>query len=181
MSYRPNHFRVVIAVLFFAAAAGTSRAQIIIHTATDLQGVSSNMAARYVLDADIDLGGIADFTPIGMSGSGSANADPIPFTGALDGAGHTITGLAQVSANRSAGLFGLIGSGASIMNLRLQNARLTWNYSGGTAAAGNPIPGMMGILAGRNYGTIENVTVNGTIVSTAAGSACGGIVGVNIG
>lgn len=181
MSCRPNYFSVVIAGLFCAATVETCSAQTVIHTAADLQGVSSNMAAQYVLDTDIDLGGIANFTPIGMPGGGS-DADPIPFTGALDGAGHTITGLTQVSANRSAGLFGLIGSGASITNLRLRNARLTWNYAGGAAAAGNPIPGMMGILAGENDGgTIDSVTVDGTIASTSAGSACGGLVGVNVG
>jgi hypothetical protein len=41
---------------------------------------------------------------------------------------------------------------------------------------------MIGILAGENrQGTIDNVTVNGAIVSTSSGSASGGFVGVNLG
>ncbi len=180
MSRRPGYLSIVVAGLFWAAAVETCSAQTVIHTAADLQGVSANMAAQYFLDADIDLSGIANFVPIGMPNG--ANAVPIPFTGSLDGAGHTITGLTQTSANRSAGLFGLIGNGAAIRNLRLQNAKLTWTYGGGTAAQGNPIPGMMGILAGENDGgTIDNAGVYGSIVSSATGSACGGVVGVNTG
>ena len=140
------------------------------------------MTASYVLGADIDLSGVANFIPIGASGSGSANAGPTPFTGTFDGAGHTITGLTQVSASNSAGLFGLIGSGGSVMNLRLENAQITSNYAGGSAANGNPSPGMIGILAGENaHGSIANVTVSGTIADNSPGSACGGLVGVNMG
>ena len=129
-------------VALLCAAVEASHAQIVIHSASDLQGVRNNMAANYVLDADVDLSSVVNFIPIGVSASA---ADPMPFTGMLNGARHTINGLTQGSAIRSAGLFALIGSGASITNLRLQNARLTWNYSAGTAAAGSPIPGMLGI------------------------------------
>jgi len=135
------------------------------------------MAASYVLDADVDLSSVVNFVPIGVS-----TGDPIPFTGTFDGAGHTITALTQVSSGKYAGLFGLIDAGGSIKNLRVQNALITSNYGGGSAATGNPIPGMIGILASENrQGTIDNVIVNGTIVNTSPGSPCGGFVGVNLG
>jgi hypothetical protein len=161
------------------AAAEASYAQIVIHSASDLQGVSNNMAANYVLDADVDLSSVVNFTPIGVS---ATPADPIPFTGTLDGGGHTITGLTQVSSDRYVGLLGLIGAGGSIKNLRVQNAAITSNYGGGSAATGSPIPGMIGILAGVNsQGSIANVIATGTIVDNSPGSAGGGFVGVNIG
>jgi hypothetical protein len=166
-------------VASLCATVEASYAQIVIHSAADLQDVSNNLAANYILDADIDLSSVVNFTPIGVSASA---ADPLPFTGTLDGRGHTITALTQVSSGRYAGLIGLIGAGGSIKNLRIQNAAITSNYGGGSAAMGNPIPGMTGILAGENrQGTIDNVSINGAIVSTSSGSACGGIVGVNLG
>jgi len=178
MTCRLTRLAITIVVLL-CAAAEASYAQIVIHSASDLQGVSNNMAANYVLDADLDLSSVVNFIPIGVSASA---ADPIPFTGMLDGADHTITGLTQVSSGRYAGLLGLIGAGGSIKNLRIQNAAITSNYGGGSAAMGSPIPGMIGILAGENrQGTIDNVTVNGAIISTSSGSACGGFVGVNLG
>ena len=103
-------------------AVEASYAQIVIHSATDLQGVSNNMATNYVLDADVDLSSAVNFIPIGLSPSAT---DPIPFTGTLDGAGHTITGLNQVSSGSYAGLLGLIGAGGSIKNLRVQNATIS--------------------------------------------------------
>ena len=178
MGCRLTRLAIVIVALL-CAAVEASYAQIVIHSGSDLQGVSNNMAANYVLDADVDLSSVVNFIPIGVSASA---ADPIPFTGTLDGAGHTITGLTQVSSGRYAGLLGVIGAGGSIKNLRVQNAAITSNYGGGSAAMGSPIPGMIGILAGENrQGTIDNVTVTATIVNTSSGSACGGLVGVNIG
>ena len=91
------------------------------------------MAANYVLDADVDLSSVVNFVPIGVSASA---ADPIPFTGTLDGAGHAITGLTQVSSGRYVGLFGLLGVGGSIKNLRVQNAAITSSYGGGSADNG---------------------------------------------
>jgi hypothetical protein len=172
--------RLALAIVaLLGASVEASYAQIVIHSASDLQGVSNNMAANYVLDADVDLSSVVDFIPLGVSATA---ADPIPFTGTLDGAGHAITGLTQVSSGRYVGLFGLIGAGGSIKNLRVRSAAITSNYGGGSAAKGSPIPGMIGILAGENdHGSIDSVTVNGTIISTAPGSACGGVVGVNIG
>jgi hypothetical protein len=178
MTCRVTRFALAIATLLCAAVEASS-AQIVIHSAADLRGVSNNMAAYYVLDADVDLSSVANFAPIGVPNSA---ADPLPFTGTLDGAGHTITGLTQVSSGRYAGLLGVIGAGGSIKNLRVQNAAITSNYGGGAAAMGSPIPGMIGILAGENrQGTIDNVTINGAIVTTSAGSASGGLVGVNLG
>ena len=167
-----------LAAALLCGARAAASAQMVIHTAADLQGVSSNMGASYVLDSDIDVSVITNFSPIGLS----ATATPVPFTGTLDGAGHTISGFTETSTGPYAGLFAMIGSGGSVKNLHLQNALIRSDYGGGSAASGNPIPGMIGILAGENaLGTIDSVTVNGAIVTTSPGSACGVLVGVNLG
>jgi hypothetical protein len=166
-----------LAAALLCGGSAEARAQVVIHGAADLQSVSSDMGASYVLDSDIDVSGIT-ISPIGLS----ANAAPAAFTGTFDGAGHTIVGFTQSSTSQYAGLFAMIGKGGSVKNLHFQNALITSNYSGGSAASGNPIPGAIGILAGENaQGTIDNVTVDGAIVTTSSGTACGVIVGVNLG
>ena len=57
-------------------------------TITDAAGfndIRSNLAGDYVLGADIDLSSYTNWDPIGTSAA--------PFTGTLDFAGYSITGL----------------------------------------------------------------------------------------
>ena len=78
--------------------AGTESNPYKIKNATDLQNMAAFVqygngyeSAYYKQTADIDLGGISNFTPIGVSpASGDVPPDGIPFTGVYDGNGYKI-------------------------------------------------------------------------------------------
>jgi len=81
------------------------------------------------------------------------------FNGVFDGGGHAISEL-------DASLFNTIPAGSEVRNLRLVFVEI---YGGGA-------------LAVENHGTVENVSVSGTVSNDDAGVAgVGGIVGINYG
>ena len=106
------------------------------------------------------------FVPIGSSAT--------PFTGSLsgDGDGQTINGLViNNSTAANVGLFGDLGSGASVSAFGLTNANVT-----GTASGAN-----VGALAGTNNGgSISSFYATGTVAGGSSASA-GGLVGNNAG
>ena len=151
-----------------------------------LQLMALHPNARYVLATDIDASETASasgvwkqatqFDPIGATTTSA-------FTGSLDGQGHTINNLnitaapsavAQTwgaqSSFGAAGLFGVLGAGASVSNLNLTNVHVT-------GGAGMDVGG----LAGLSLGMIDNSSVSGTVtVGNASGTvaaAAGGLVG----
>lgn len=138
-----------------------------IATAEDLAAIVSDHKlgadydkATFRLTEDIDLSGVASWTPIGSDYDNS-------FRSVFDGNGHTISGLKITDESPSPekrqsvayeGLFGFT-AGATIKNLTLEvdfdfPSRADNNYVGG--------------LIGFSYGdlTIENVTVSGSIFTT---------------
>jgi hypothetical protein len=106
----------------------------------------------YVLASDIDLSGIADWTPIEE------------FTGTLDGDGHAIRNLKIASSGNNIGLFAVLGG--TVRNLVLEDVEI--HVSG---AYEN-----IGCLAGENRGTIDAVTVSG-IVDAPDSVHVGGVLG----
>ena len=84
------------------------------------------------------------------------------FTGTFDGNGKTITGLTCTG-----GLFGEIGSGGIVQNLKLEDVMITEG-------------GMVGAIAGKNSGTVTGCSVQGS-VSGNSDNGVGGIVGYNNG
>ena len=135
-------------------------------TATDLQGINSNLAGNYVLGANIDASGTsgwnggAGFDPIGMSYSTN-------YTGIFDGLGHTISDLTiNRPATSNVGLFGYIGNGSVIRNLGL----LGGSISGASYVGG---------LVGRNdFGTIAQTYATGMVRgSNSYSNSIGGLVG----
>ena len=110
------------------------------------------------LDTDLDLTNM-EWTPIGTDNSNS-------YKGTFDGGDHTITGLAVTTSDQYAGLFGYIGEGGTVKDVTLTKASVTGgNYVGG--------------VAGQNEGTVENCSVDGTVIGTEYDT--GGIVGINYG
>ena len=110
------------------------------------------------LTADITLTG--DWTPIGTESR--------PYTGNFDGGGHTITGLKiDKSGTDYVGLIGCLGSGGKVQNVTLTNI----SVSGANCVGG---------IAGQNYGTVENCSVNGTVTGKGF-TDTGGIAGSNYG
>ncbi len=101
---------------------------------------------------------------------------PNGFTGSLDGAGHTISGLtivdntpvnqldaAGVPTNGWAGLFGFVSQGGVVENLTIAHASVT---------AGDGI--YAGVLAGAMLGTVINTSTSGTVtVGSATNTALG--------
>ena len=82
------------------------------------------------------------------------------FTGLLDGNGgisatnYTISDLTLSSSTSPVGLFGFIGTGATVRNLNLANVSITGTHN----------TMFLGTLAGQNNGTISNVNVtDGTV------------------
>jgi len=96
------------------------------------------------------------FDPIG--------SESTPFTGTFNGQGHSVTGLSVTQSTDAAGLFGVVGLGATVSNVTVEGGHI----DGVTQPSGG--------VAGKNYGTIENV-VSKTEVSGSA--RVGGMVGAN--
>ena len=149
---------------------------ILVSTATELGYVGRGTAnpdpykgwtldANYKLTANIDMSGVPNFTPISPWIS-----DLHPhFTGVFDGNGKTISNL-TVSGVPDAGLFGYVGPGCVIKNIKLTNVDITTNYNAG------------GVGSGR--GTFSNCVVIGGIVKSIGNEASnsgavGGVFGWN--
>lgn len=138
----------------------------VISTASQLEQVALVLTGAYVLTADIDLSGYTNWTPLG---SDPANAGT-PFSGSLDGGGHTISNMTTSTINGDAGLFGYISSTATISNIRLKNisasCTVTDTYKDG-----------IGGLVGENHGTITRCSISGLV--SGCGYRSGGLVGNN--
>lgn len=99
-----------------------------VRTAEDLDAIRDDLYGWYVLENDIDLSGIANWTPIGEY---EGNYEFAPgewwrhaFKGILDGNGHTIKGLTITDIHTDKnGLFGTVANG-EILNLTLDGSRL---------------------------------------------------------
>ena len=92
------------------------------------------------------------------------------FSGTFDGDGHTVSGIRITQKNKeSQGLFGLIGTGGTVKNLTLSNARIFSNKNG------------VGGIAGISKGTITNCHVTADVNILGNGGYHGGIVGNNNG
>lgn len=87
------------------------------------------------------------------------------FGGIFDGGGHTISGLELDADGSAVGLFRYVQDGGVVRGLSLS----------GTVAPGGS-KSQMGILAGINYGKIENCSVSGNVTGA---EDVGGIVGAN--
>ncbi len=129
---------------------------------TEVGGMAYN-TAHYKLGADIDLGGIADWTPIGKYDFDYEMT--LSFKGSFDGAGYTISNMTIDRGDETyqyRGLFGHIAKGAVVKNVTLSDVSMVVNwYSGGIAYGSS--------------GIIENChVISGTIKGT---SYIGGIVG----
>ncbi len=171
-SFSANDFRLTTSASFLRATGGngsTSTPYQIVDV-YGLQGLASSGLAntRSVLAGAIDASGTSGwnngtgFIPIGNSTT--------PFTGTLNGQGNSITGLhINQSSSTDVGLFGYLGIGGQISNLRLASGTITGQNN-------------VGGLVGRNAGTITgshsaaSVTGSGTDVGNLVGENAGGTI-----
>ena len=128
------------------------------------EAAQGNSSLNCTLTHDIDLSG-TEWEPVGDRNN--------VYTGTFDGNGHTIRNMAITKENLSfgddCGMFGRVGTNATIQDLTLENVRLNVG-----ATDGVPI----GALAGFNQGTISNCKVSGNIfVTNNRAGYVGGIVG----
>ncbi|MBQ7661486.1 MAG: LamG domain-containing protein [Clostridia bacterium] len=121
-----------------------------------LMGTGEKVTGSYLLTADIDLSGIADQKPIGLT-------TDTCFSGIFDGNGHTVRGIRIESDAQYAGFFGVIED-AVIKNLTI---------SGSITSSADDAGGLAG--AARQTLLIENCVNNCTVLST--GDSVGGFVG----
>ncbi len=123
--------------------------------------INYELEEHYVLEKDVNLEKIENFTPIGNNSN--------KFTGSFNGKGHTISNLKINRDENYTGLFGYVNTGASIENVRIKDCSITGNgrYVGG--------------LVGYNYaGKISKVAVSGKIDNNYDGSDyayVGGLIG----
>ena len=155
-----------------------------IKTAEQFDKIREDLYGWYVLDADIDLNGIADWNPIGNYESDYEMADgewwKKAFKGRLDGQGHKIIGLNLTTDNPSMkALFGAVANG-EICNLIIENCRINLESSSVYAA---PLIAVLKQDGGRQT-IVRNIevkniqikvyeTVNQTIFSSVTGLIAG--------
>ncbi|MBV8040306.1 hypothetical protein HF895_12545 [Bacteroides sp. AN502] len=128
---------------------------------------SGNPGISAKLTADIELNnttgwenwnestdGLNSWTPIG---SGSQ-----PFTGTLDGDGHSVSGIYINSGTDYQGLVGVLGSGGTLQNVGVKTSYIKGGYS-------------VGGVCGRNRGTVTNCYNSGSVTGNYAyvGGLCG--------
>ena len=124
----------------------------VICTPGDLQAMSSNGSSdHYVLGADIDLSHTV-WTSFDLQGE-------------LDGAGHSISNMHVIDDHGSnTGLFNTMRRGSSLKRLFMKDAEVRVYYDS-----------YAGIIAGYDYGAIDQVKVTGNIYTDSSYSS--GVVG----
>lgn len=135
----------------FDGGDGTINDPYVVTNATELQSINENLSAHYVLGNGINAtvtrgwNGGDGFIPIGNESH--------PFTGSLDGNGHSVSGLTLRTDSADAGIFRFNEGRIEDISFRNIDVRYTPDdngiYTGG--------------VAGRNYGKILNVTVTGRV------------------
>jgi hypothetical protein len=147
----------------FAGGDGSAGAPYQVGTLAQLQRVGDFLSDNFEQTADIDASATASqnngagFAPIGINGN--------PFTGRYDGGGFAISGLTIDRPINDVGLFGVMGSGASIENVALNDADITGNRRVG---------GLVGF--NNNDGSINNSHATGSVSGV---QGVGGLVGLN--
>lgn len=119
-----------------------------------------DLTLNCTLTADINLTG-KKWTPIGTALNNS-------YKGNFDGGNHTISELTVKGSDEYAGLFGYIGSGGTVKNVKLEKVQITSDYQ----------YAYVGGVAGNNNGAIENCSVSGSVSSRCT---AGGVVGQQFG
>ena len=127
------------------------------------EAAQGNPSLNCTLTHDIDLSG-TEWESIGDRNN--------VYTGTFDGNGHTIRNMAITKENLSfgddCGMFGLVGTNATIQDLTLEDVRLDVDADDVS----------IGALAGSNQGIISNCRVSGNIsVTNKEMGFVGGVVG----
>ncbi|MCK4521515.1 MAG: hypothetical protein KAU20_02995, partial [Nanoarchaeota archaeon] len=127
---------------------------------TELQAMQNNLAGNYYLANDIDASDTVNW-------NGGQGFYPVyPFTGILDGHGHTI---ADLYINRTMDVALILISSGIVRNLGMIDVDITSPYGS---------PGSSIVGTNYNGGAVTNCYATGSVSVTAEGSG-GGLVGNN--
>lgn len=138
---------------FFSEGDGSTDSPYVIKTEEDLQNISQDLFANYIIKNDIEI--TKSFTPIGSMSS--------PFMGKIDGNAKAIKKLRVTKYSDYAGLIGF-GIHTNIHNLVLEDAYIsTGKYAGGIA----------GYVVNSD---ITDIVVSGEITSTSIKDNYSGLV-----
>ncbi len=109
-----------------------------IYNHQDLQAMKRDLSRAYKLERDIVFSPVTDSTGMAASNYEAVGDGVNPFTGSLDGAGNSITGVEIVSSESYQGLFGVMEASTfnetAAQNLILKNFKVTGNAYVGSLA-----------------------------------------------
>ena len=137
-------------------------------TASDLNDIRSGLSGDYILGADIDLSGYANWVPIGTAAA--------PFTGKVNGSIYTISNLTIDRATTdNVGLFGVCQFNILANNPSLKNI----NIAGASVVGQDNVGILVGKITTNDYtengfNLIENCSSAGTVTGR---DNVGGLVG----
>ena len=148
------------------------------HLRAEVEGGNTYEGKYIAIDSDITLTG--EWTPIGVSRA-------LPFSGVIDGRGHTIDGMTITkpvdggSTMSAAGFIGFGGNGVSVKNLSLTNVSINVNNVEKIIYAGGLIGFMNNDTSGNTQSFIDSCSVEGSITVTTADkvASVGGLVGMS--
>jgi len=139
-----------------------------------LQGMNGALSGYYALGASIDASAAAGWNlgppPMGFTPIGSVAT---PFTGVLDGLGHTVNGLEMTRGG--AGALGLLGA---VKNGTVRNIGVVEGQVLGGGTGTNGIGALVGIL---ELGKVHNSYATAAVSAAYFSRDVGGLVGVSIG
>ena len=144
-------------------------AEDLVRFADDVNNGQQNLNALQT--ADIDLGGIDNWKPIGMQYPG----DPRPFLGIYNGNGYTISHLkiSDMQDGIAAGLFGRTDSDALLTGIHLRDVKISIRNKASTVGT------LVGISRGAS--TVSLCSAQGIINTSDIEPTVGGLVGLNEG
>ncbi|MFO8113686.1 MAG: hypothetical protein R6T92_14390, partial [Desulfosalsimonadaceae bacterium] len=146
----------------FAGGDGTQGNPYQVQTAAHLDTVRNDLTAYYVQVADIDIASYANWSPIAGGDAGTL------FTGFYDGQNYTLSNLTiNRSTTDNIGLFGHVGEGAVIQNVRLETVSVEGDRGVGS---------LIGRVTGNDTTLIMRCYADGGSVVGYDG-AIGGLVG----
>ena len=162
----------LIAITWLAGMIGCDSVPVLeIWNWYDLDEIRNDLGGHYLLMNDLDsetmgYGELASVAANQGKGWKPIGTSDDPFTGSFDGQGNEISGMFINRPDEySVGLFGAIGVGAIVQNIRMLNADVAGEW-------------LVGGLVGGNWGDVINSYASGTV----SGEDCvGGLVGGNSG
>ena len=148
----------------------------LIRTAEDLKRFADDVNSgqqnlNALQTADIDLGGIDNWKPIGTQYPG----DPRPFLGIYNGNGYTISHLkiSNMQDEFAVGLFGRTDGDALLTGIHLRDVEISMRNKGHTVGT------LVGISRGAS--TVSLCSAQGKINTSDINPTVGGLVGLNEG